>query len=152
MDTQSLQNILLFLSLTPLVLLAVIFALFLDRKNLKSQIVKLNEKINSESKSTDFYIGAKALLEDYGLTYTSNTTGDKKDFRVDYEIEIVDISENNIKVRAIDFKGHDSLTRDPAMRSGILGYLQDRWIPKESAEIILDDSHNRHVKLEQLGI
>ena len=151
MDIQSLQNILLLLSITPLVLLAVIFVLFLDRKNLKSQIKELKEKITSENKSVDFYIGAKALLNNYGLTHTSNT-GDKKDFHVDYEIEIVDISENSIKVRAIDFKGYDSLTRDPSMRGGILGFLQDRWVPKESAEIILDDSHNRHVKLEELGI
>ena len=38
------------------------------------------------------------------------------------------------------------------MRIGILGFLQDRWVDKNQAEIVLDESHNRHVKLEELGI
>ena len=76
----------------------------------------------------------------------------KTNISVDYEVEVVDISENQIKVRAIDFKGNDSLSRDPKMRQGILSFLQDSWVDKSSAELVLDESHNRQIKLEELGI
>ena len=76
MDSQTFQNIILFLSLTPLALLAVIVFLFLDRKRMKLQISELNEKVklekNSKKNLVKFYIGAKALLNNYGLTHTNS--------------------------------------------------------------------------------
>ena len=156
MDNHTFQNIILLLSLTPLALLAVIFFLFIDRKKMKLQISELNEKVKSEKNSkknlVKFYIGAKALLNDYGLTHTSTLNDKKTNISIDYEVEIVDVSENQIKVRAIDFKGNDSFSRDPKMRQAILGFLQDTWIDKSFAELVLDESHNRQIKLEELGI
>lgn len=156
MDNQTFQNIILLLSLTPLALLAVIAFLFLDRKRMKLQISELNEKVKSEKNSkknlVKFYIGAKALLNDYRLTHTSTLNDKKTNISVDYEVEIVDISETQIKVRAIDFKGNDSFSRDPKMRKGILSFLQDTWVDKSAAELVLDESHNRQIKLEELGI
>ena len=76
MDNQTFQNIILFLSLTPLALLVVIVFLFIDRKKMKLQISELNEKVklekNSKKNLVKFYIGAKALLNDYGLTHTNS--------------------------------------------------------------------------------
>lgn len=156
MDNQTFQNIILLLSLTPLALLVVIFLLFVDMKRMKLQISELNEKLKSEKNSkknlVKFYIGAKALLNDYGLTHTSTLNDKKTNISIDYEVEIVDVSENQIKVRAIDFKGNDSFSRDPKMRQAILGFLQDTWIDKSFAELVLDESHNRQIKLEELGI
>lgn len=157
MDTQSLQNILFILSITPLALLAVIFFLFIDRKRMKLQISELTEKVKSEKNSkknlVKFYIGAKALINDYGMTHTNSLINNiKTNFRVDYEVEVVDISETQIKVRAISFKGNDSFSRDPRMRQAILGFLQDTWVDKSTAELVLDESHNRQIKLEELGI
>ena len=153
MDNHTFQNIILLLSLTPLALLVVIFFLFLDRKKMKLQISELNEKVKSEKNSkknlVKFYIGAKALINDYGMTHTNNV---KTNTSVDYEVEVVDISETQIKVRAIDFKGNDSFSRDPKMRQAILRFLQDTWVDKSAAELVLDESHNRQIKLEELGI
>ena len=156
MDNHTFQNIILLLSLTPLALLVVIVFLFIDMKRMKLQISELNEKVKSEKNSkknlVKFYIGAKALLNDYGLTHTSTLNDKKTNISIDYEVEIVDVSENQIKVRAIDFKGNDSFSRDPKMRQAILGFLQDTWIDKSFAELVLDESHNRQIKLEELGI
>ena len=156
MDNHTFQNIILLLSLTPLALLVVIVFLFVDMKRMKLQISELNEKVKSEKNSkknlVKFYIGAKALLNDYGLTHTSTLNDKKTNISIDYEVEIVDVSENQIKVRAIDFKGNDSFSRDPKMRQAILGFLQDTWIDKSFAELVLDESHNRQIKLEELGI
>ena len=30
--------------------------------------------------------------------------------------------------------------------------MQDKWISKKDAQLIMDESHNRQVKLEELGI
>jgi hypothetical protein len=38
------------------------------------------------------------------------------------------------------------------MRQAILGFLQDTWVDKSVAELVLDESHNRQIKLEELGI
>ena len=96
---------------------------------MKLQIFELNEKVKSEKNSkknlVKFYIGSKALLNDYGLTHTNSLHNNvKTNISVDYEVEVVDISENQIKVRAIDFKGNDSLSRDPKMRQSILSFLR----------------------------
>lgn len=157
MDNHTFQNIILLLSLTPLALLVVIVFLFLDRKKMKLQISELNEKVKSEKNSkknlVKFYIGAKALINDYGMTHTNSLNNNiKTNTSVDYEVEIVDISETQIKVRAIDFKGNDSFSRDPKMRQAILRFLQDTWVDKSTAELVLDESHNRQIKLEELGI
>jgi hypothetical protein len=137
MDNHTFQNIILLLSLTPLALLAVIVFLFIDRKKMKLQISELNEKVklekNSKKNLVKFYIGAKALLNDYGLVHTNSLNNNvKTNISIDYEVEIVDVSETQIKVRAIDFKGNDSFSRDPKMRQAILRFLQDIGIPKES--------------------
>jgi len=157
MDNHTFQNIILLLSLTPLALLAVIVFLFIDRKKMKLQISELNEKVKSEKNSkknlVKFYIGAKALLNDYRLVNTNSLNNNiKTNISIDYEVEIVDISETQIKVRAIDFKGNDSFSRDPKMRQAILRFLQDTWVDKSAAELVLDESHNRQIKLEELGI
>jgi hypothetical protein len=87
------------------------------------------------------------------MTHTNSLNNNiKTNTSVDYEVEVIDISENQIKVRAIDFKGNDSFSRDPKMRKAILGFLQDTWIDKSTAELVLDESHNRQIKLEELGI
>lgn len=100
---------------------------------MKLQISELNEKVKSEKNSkknlVKFYIGAKALINDYGMTHTNSLNNNiKTNTSVDYEVEVVDISENQIKVRAIDFKGNDSFSRDPKMRQAILRFLQDTWV------------------------
>jgi hypothetical protein len=30
--------------------------------------------------------------------------------------------------------------------------MQDKWISKKDAQLIMDEAHNRQVKLEELGI
>ena len=98
-----------------------------------------------------FYIGAKALLNDFQLTHTPSS-GKKTEFSVDYEVEVVDISETEIKVKAINFVGNDSFSRDPQNKGGIISFMQDKWVSKKDAQLIMDESHNRQVKLEELGI
>lgn len=156
MDTQTFQNIILLLSLTPIALLGVIFFLILKVKDLKIEISDLNTKLNKQQEKQKsflkFYIGSKALLNDFGLEHTDSATGKKTSFTVDYEVEIVDISETQIKVRAVNFNGNDAWSRDPQHKQGIIAFMQDKWVSKKDAQLIMDEAHNRQVKLEELGI
>jgi hypothetical protein len=156
MDTQTFQNIILLLSLTPIALLGVILFLILKVKNLKIKIGDLNTQLNKQQEKQKsflkFYIGSKALLNDFGLEHTDSSSGKKTSFTVDYEVEIVDISETQIKVRAVNFNGNDAWSRDPQHKQGIIAFMQDKWVSKKDAQLIMDEAHNRQVKLEELGI
>ena len=156
MDVQTFQNIIILISLTPIALLVVIGFLFLKIKDLKSQLKESNDKLNKQKEKEKsflkFYIGSKALLNDFGLEHTDSTTNKKTSFTVDYEVEIVDISETQIKVRAVNFNGNDAWSRDPQHKQGIIAFMQDKWISKKDAQLIMDEAHNRQVKLEELGI
>jgi len=155
MDIQTYKNIIVILSLTPIALLVVIFFLFLDRRKITLEIIELNNKIKSEKESklnlTKFYIGAKAILKKYQMVYSPGNSI-KKEFSVDFEVEVIDVSENQIKVKVIDFRGNDAFSRDIKNKPGIIAYLNNRWLDKDLAEIVLDNSHNRNLKLEELGI
>ena len=155
MDNQTFQNIIIIVSLTPIALLVVIGFLFSTIKNLKSQLKESNDKLNKQKEKEKsflkFYIGAKALLNDFQLAHT-DSANKKTSFTVDYEVEIVDISETQIKVKAVNFNGNDSWSRDPQHKQGIIAFMQDKWISKKDAQLIMDEAHNRQVKLEELGI
>ena len=56
------------------------------------------------------------------------------------------------KVNAIDFQSHDKFANDPANKQAILSFLKNQWVDKKDLQIIIDESHKRHLKLEQLGI
>lgn len=156
MDAQTFQNIIILISLTPIALLVVIGFLFLKIKDLKSKLKESNDKLykqkEKEKSFLKFYIGSKALLNDFGLEHTDSTTNKKTSFTVDYEVEIVDISETQIKVKAVNFNGNDAWSRDPQHKQGIIAFMQDKWISKKDAQLIMDEAHNRQVKLEELGI
>lgn len=148
MDAQTFQNIILLLSLTPIALLVVIAFLFFDRKKLKMEISSLNNEKNKTTDMFKFYVGAKALINDYALSHKASKTS----FKVDYEVEIVEVSDKQIKVNAVSFTSNDDFGRDPNNKQSIIRFLQGHWVDKKSAELIIDDSHYRHKKLEELGI
>lgn len=143
--------LLIVMSLTPVILLFIIYGMFINIKKLTSEVSELKNKISQQNQKQKsllkFYIGSKALLNDYSLIADKKT-----EFTVDYEVEVVDISETEIKVRALNFVGNHDYSRDPKNKSHIIGYMQDKWISKNKAQLIMDESHNRQAKLEELGL
>ena len=143
--------LLIVMSLTPVILLFIIYGMFINIKKLTSEVSELKNKISQQNQKQKsllkFYIGSKALLNDYSLIADKKT-----EFTVDYEVEVVDISETEIKVKALNFVGNDSFSRDPQNRQSIISFLQDKWISKNEAQLILDESYSRQSKLEELGL
>jgi hypothetical protein len=90
--------------------------------------------------------GDKAILPDYGLQHTDT----KESFHITYEVEVVEVSLDKVKVKAIDFTSEDKFAKDPKNKSAIINFLQDKWVKKDSIELIIDDSMRRDRKLQQI--
>ena len=138
------------------------FILFAKNQNLNEQILDKSSKINglnltvsslsnkinelqiSESKNYAFLPGGKALIYDFGL----NKGGEV--FKVNYEAEILEVTPKKLKVKAFDFTSDDKIGKDPSLKTTIISILDGKWVNKSEAQIILDESHIRELKLNQI--
>ena len=143
------------LVLASLALISIIFSMFLLRKVLDLN-VELNKakrdfvKIKEDAQElVEIEEGDNAIILDYGLM----TKGDNPvSFKVTYEVEVLEVSIDSVKVKAIDYKSHDSYAKDPANRPSIINFLKDTWLKKHEVEMVMDDKKRRSLKLKQLGI
>ena len=87
-------------------------------------------------------------MPEFGLT----SKDDNQSFTVDYEVDIVEVSEDRVKVRARGYTSHDSYAKDPANRQSIIAFMQDHWVKKSEIEIVMDEKKKRSIKLNQIGI
>jgi hypothetical protein len=90
--------------------------------------------------------GDKAILPDYGLQHADT----KESFSITYEVEVVEVSLDKVKVKAINFTSEDKFAKDPRNKSAIINFLQNKWVKKDSIELIIDDSMRRDRKLQQI--
>lgn len=147
-------NIIL-LVLAVIALLSIVFAIILFTK-----VLDLNEKLNNANRDllkikedaqelVEIEEGDNAIIPNYGLM----TKGDNPvSFQVTYEVEILEVSVDSVKVKAIDYKSQDSYAKDPSNKQSIINFLQDTWLKKHEVEMVMDDKKRRSLKLKQLGI
>ena len=90
--------------------------------------------------------GDKAILPDYGLQHTDT----KESFHITYEVEVLEVSLDKVKVKAINFTSEDKFAKDPKNKASIINFLQDKWVKKDDIELIIDDSMRRDRKLQQI--
>ena len=137
------------------VVVSLINILFIHR--LYSKIEKLQKENDNLKLITDKTLkdaeelvsiepGDKAILPDYGLQYSET----KESFHVTYEVEVVEVSLDKVKVKAINFTSEDKIAKDPKNKLGIINFLQDKWIDKDSMQLIIDDSMRRDRKLQKI--
>ncbi len=126
--------------------------------NVKSSVVREKEKLDKERQKLDNLIsiepGDTCIIPDYGLEHTDDYSGNivKTSFKVTYEVEVVEVTKEKLKVNAISFTSNDSITRDPQKRNGIIKFLQDTWVDRSSVELVMDTRKRRNIKLDELGI
>jgi hypothetical protein len=131
----------------------------IDKNNeLKSNVDKLKSNVASlESRKFEAdklaletelanLIGCRATLPQ-SLTYA-----DKDNFSVVYEVEIIDVSKDKAKVKVLDFSSTDRIGNDSAKRSGIIQFMNNKWVNRRDMSIIIDTAAIRNNKLKQLGI
>lgn len=143
------------LVLASLALISIIFSIVLFTK-----VIELNKELDNTKRDltkvkedaqelVEIEEGDNAIIPNYGLS----TKGDKPvSFTVTYEVEILEVAVDSVKVKAIDYKSQDSYAKDPANRSSIINFLQDTWLKKHEVEMVMDDKKRRSLKLKQLGI
>ncbi len=132
-------------------LLSLIFIGFLFNKNIKlqreiSEMKFAVEKVTKEQEElVSIDIGDKAIIPNYGLTYK-----DEDSFTVTYEVEILEVSEDKVKVKSIDYTTTDKIARDPQIKPSILAFIDGKWIEKSTIELIVDEQMRRDRKLKQI--
>ena len=121
-----------------------------SKKTDEANIAHLKSKLEKakEESETPIEPGDSAILPEFGLT--SKT--DSQSFTVDYEVDIVEVSEDRVKVRATGYTSHDSYAKDPANRQSIIAFMQDHWVKKSEIELVMDEKKRRSIKLNQIGI
>jgi hypothetical protein len=135
-----------------------------DIREEKDKVSKERDKVSKEKDKADAFKkdliaiepGHKVIYPDYGLSWTdTDKDGNKmkpESFKVTYELEVLDVTESRVKVKAVDFTSMDQIGRDAAKKSGIIQFMQDKWVNKSEVQLIVDDSVKRDLKLKQLGI
>lgn len=123
----------------------------------KDQIKKDKDKADAFKKNLiSIEPGHKVIYPDYGLSWTdTDKDGNKMEpesFKVTYELEVLDVTETRVKVKAVDFTSMDQIGRDAATRRFIIQFMKDKWVEKNQVQLIVDDSVKRDLKLKQLGI
>jgi len=116
-------------------------------KSLQQENSNLKEKVSG---FRTFIPGRKGLIYNFGLEQSATKTSSKTSFKVTYEVEIIEVSENKVKVSAYDFTSTDSFARDPKNKSNIIGFYQNQWVSKEVVELFIDKSDIRDSKIEQI--
>ncbi len=143
------ELVLLILSLSTFLGLIFIAVLFNKNLNLQNEISKMKFAVEKATKEQEelvsIDVGDKAIIPNYGLTYK-----DEDSFTVTYEVEILEVSEDKVKVKSIDYTTTDKIARDPKLKPSILAFIDGKWIEKTTIELIVDEQMRRDRKLKQI--
>ena len=129
-----------------------------EKDKIKKEKDKVQRELDNALKKDLIEIepGHKVIYPDYGLTWTdTDKDGNKmkpESFKVTYELEVLEVTETRIKVKAVDFTSMDQIGKDAARKPGIFQFMKDKWVEKNQVQLIVDDSVKRDLKLKQLGI
>jgi hypothetical protein len=138
------------LSFTLLISLIFIGKLYSKNTDLQKEISNMKLEVEKTKKSQEDLVsidtGDRAILPDYGLKQVDTN----ESFEVTYEVEIVEVSMDKVKVKAVGFTSNDSFAKDQKNKSSIINFLQDKWVNKKDIELIIDDSMRRDRKLQQI--
>lgn len=131
----------------------------LNKANKK--VEEANKKVEDKEKEKeaifDIDPGDKCIIQNYSLTWTETDNDGKKtktSFEVTYEVEIVEVSSKNLKVRATNAIPHNSFSQtllsDPANKADVVGFMKDKWIERNRVELVVDDAKRRADKINQI--
>jgi hypothetical protein len=107
-------------------------------------LTKYNSIKDYKSSYYSLYPGRKALIHNYGLKMGSES------FSVNYEVEILEITQNKVKAKAYDFNSDSKIGNDPSLRQGILNIINNTWINLDRIDPILDINSIRDSKINNI--
>ena len=114
--------------------------------------IKNSDKVVSENnKLKDNFSITKGdmVLYEMGLNYGSGTK-EQVNFTVVYEAEVLEVSIDKLKLKAISFTSTDACARDPKNIPGIIAFLNGKWQDKKDCKLIMDERYFRDKKLTEI--
>ncbi len=114
---------------------------------LKGQVLKTT---NDKKSLIAIEPGDRAIIPNYSLVQ-SKGEADQHTFTVTYEVDIVDVTTDKVKVRATNFTTNDSkINTNNSSHAGIINFMKDKWISKDQVELVVDDTMRRDVKIQDI--
>lgn len=126
-------------------LILVLISIYSLKELIKTKS-ELKSKVDSENSYYKLIPGKKGVIRNYGLTFKS----EKHDFKVDYEVDIIEVSEKSVKVSAFNFETDDDMAKDPQYKNMIINFFKNTWINKNKVEVLLDENGTRDKKLNEI--
>ena len=135
-----------------------------DIREEKDKVSKEKDKVSKEKDKAESFKknlisiepGHKVIYPNYGLTWTDQDKDGNdlppESFKVTYELEVLEVTENKLKIKAVDITSEDKIGRDSTKKSSIISFMKNKWVDKNQVQLIVDDSIRRDLKLKQLGI
>jgi hypothetical protein len=122
--------------------------------HLREENELLKKEVTKSKTDKDYLVsidpGDRAIIPNYSLVYAKGEK-DEHHFEVTYEVEIVEVSLDKVKVKATGLTTHDSkINNEPSRRASCIAFMQDKWISRKSIELVVDDTMRRDAKLQQL--
>jgi len=146
------------LVLAGITLISIVFSMILFTKviELNKELDKAKSDLNKTKEDAQELVeieaGDNAIVPGYGLSTKGSDDEKSISFTVTYEVEILEVSVDSVKVKAIDYRSHDSYAKDPANKQAILNFMTGSWLKRHEVEILMDEKKKRSIKLNQLGI
>jgi hypothetical protein len=146
------------LVLAGITLISIVFSMILFtkvielNKELDNAKLDLTKTIADSQELIEIEPGDNAIVPGYGLSTKGSDDEKSISFTVTYEVEILEVSVDSVKVKAIDYRSHDSYAKDPANKQAILNFMTGSWLKRHEVEILMDEKKKRSIKLNQLGI
>ena len=144
-----------------LVISAITIANHLDKNNTlrteldsaKREVETSKNPVKKEEDIFDIMPGDTGIIKNYGIVNTKPSRDPVEiNYKVTYEVTILEVSKDSVKVTATDFSSFDLFTRDSSNRPGIMNFMKEKWIDKSKVEIVVDQKKIRDRKLSELGI
>lgn len=140
-------------------LTSILFIVFLYNKYdlIRKELDNVKSSVDREKEKLDNLIsiepGDTCIIPDYRLMNTDkNRDPVEINFSVTYEVEVLEVTKDKLKVKATDYTSTDSFPRDQKNKKGIIDFLQNKWVDKSSVELVMDTRKRRNIKLDELGI
>jgi hypothetical protein len=137
-----------------LVISAITLSKLLDKNTtLQKELDSAKKVVVKEKDIFDIMPGDTGIIKDYGIVNTNpNRDPVKIEYKVTYEVTILEVSKDSVKVTATDFSSFDIYPRDPNNRPSIIKFMKEKWVDKRIVEIVVDQKKIRDRKLSELGI
>lgn len=87
--------------------------------------------------------GVKCVVNMDNLSYGKRGEEGFIEFAASYTCEVLDVSEYKIQVKALEVTCNKSSVIAKYGKKGLIEYMEDKWITKMEADLIMDDAYHR---------